>query len=151
MNSEAAMTLASDLRRWLRIRDGETLFVYEAGNGALVDSFRRMGIQAWGSSSTLNLGGIDPQAQQWMSEVIPAHSYAYVLALDFSVENKSVLKELLSKAWTSMVFNMGPAWSYKGLAEWMEYLMSISSGSTISAHLNLPFTAKLYFTCRKPQ
>lgn len=154
MNNADPMTLASSLRRWLRIRDGETLLEYGAGNGALVGALRRMGIQAFGCSDTMELGDVDPLGAQWLSEAIPDRSYAYVIALHFPLSQDVVLRELCPRFWTSLLIGSPSEVSPDDLVKSMKRMEKIDPRMVVSACLNPPFASgkgELYLTCRKLQ
>lgn len=128
--------LAGSIKRFLRIRDGETLLDYGCGTGAMVKAMRVHGVNAWGCD--LDHQAKDPNILQFISSEIPDHSYSWVMAQgsldglnDQELENLMPL--LISKAWTGLfaviAVDNEEGWS---LTEWLYFLGEFDRSMIVS-------------------
>lgn len=108
---DATLPMVDHLKRYLRIKDGETVFEVGASRGYCVKALRMRGVEAWGYDiSKWAVDNCDPMVIEFMSNQIDySKSWDYLYSKDtlehLQVEELCVLlPELLSKTRKKALF-----------------------------------------------
>ena len=94
---ELTIPMAGVIKRYLRIRDGETVLDFGSSRGFLVRALREIGVNAYGYDiSKWAIANCDPHVRPFVSNEVPAHTYSWCIAKDvFEHMSQAQLEDMI--------------------------------------------------------